>query len=268
MDTHFTPKEYWEKRLRDTEGIAGVGYLGMGQGYNRWLYKVRRQIFLRQVKSLGLSYDNIHVLDIGSGTGFYVEIWKSLGVRAVTGSDITSIAIERLMKHFPEFEFYQLDIGGSLEQQQFAGRKYDVISAFDVLFHIVDDNQYQKAITNISEMLRPGGLSLFSENFLHRNTIRLQHQVSRPLSEIEDFLKGAHLEIVRRIPMFFIMNYPADSTNIVFKQLWNLMMIPVRKSEVIGFVIGGLLYPLELLLTALVHESPSTEMMVCKKLTD
>jgi len=254
MDNFFDPKEYWEKRLRENYDLSGVGFAGIGRYYNDWLYRIKKQMFLRQIDLLHLNYHDIDVLDIGSGTGFYVEIWQSLGVRSLIGTDITSIAVERLCRKFPDFDFYQLDVGGSISQ--FPRKKFDVISAFDVLYHIVDDNRYQQAFENISEMLLPGGIFIFSENFIHGETVRAPHQVSRSLKDIEHILNSTNFRVRSRVPMFVLMNYPIDSSRTVLKFLWQGMMMLVNKVEFLGFVIGGLLYPVELVLTSLLKESP------------
>jgi SAM-dependent methyltransferase len=260
----LNPERYWEKRLKDRWGLDGVGYIGLGHYYNYWLYRVRRKAFLRHVKRLALEWSKLDVLDIGSGTGYYVKLWKSLGVRSVTATDITTIAVEKLRKEFPESECYQLDIGGILPGH-FQDRYYDIISAFDVLFHIVDDNCYQRSFENIFQMLRPQGIFVFSENFVHGETIRARHQVNRSLNEIEAILKTTGFKVKARVPIFAIMNYPVDSKGTFPKIVWEKTMLPVKKFEILGFALGGLLYPLELILASCLKESPSTELMICER---
>jgi ribosomal protein L11 methylase PrmA len=46
------------------------------------------------MKSMHIDFKNTDILDIGSGTGFYVGLWKELSVRSVVGTDITNIAVE------------------------------------------------------------------------------------------------------------------------------------------------------------------------------
>lgn len=259
----INPQQYWEERLRDRWGLHGVGCIGLGRYYNYWLYRVRRRVFLRHVKRLALDWGKMDVLDIGSGTGYYVGLWKSLGVRSVTATDITTIAVEKLREEFPDLECHRLDIGGILPG--YFQDRYHIISAFDVLFHIVDDNCYQRAFENIFHMLRPQGIFVFSENCIHGEAIRIRHQVSRSLSEIEAILKKTGFKVKARVPMFAIMNYPIDSKNSFPKIVWQKMMLPVEKLELLGFVLGGLLYPLELTLLSYLKEGPSSELVICEK---
>ena len=60
------------------------------------------------------------------------------------------------------------DIGGPPDQIA-RGASFDAVSAFDVLFHIVDDAAYGRAFQNIASLLKPGGWFLWSDNFLKAN---------------------------------------------------------------------------------------------------
>lgn len=260
----FDAKQYWETRLTDKWGLHGVGYSGLGKYYNAWLYGVRRRVFFRHIKALVNNWSKIDVLDIGSGTGFYVDLWKSLGVNSVTATDITTVATTELQKKFPDVQCHQLDIGDNLGEP-FRSRQYHIISAFDVLFHIVDDSRCQEAFENTFQMLQPGGIFIFSDFFIHKDTIRAQHEVDRSLHDIEVILKNTGFKVKLRAPMFVFMNYPIDSNSAFLKSAWKWMTRPVRKFKFLGLPLGALLYPFELILTWYLKEGPSTELMVCEK---
>jgi hypothetical protein len=140
-----------------------------------------------------------------------------------------------------------------------------MVSAFDVLFHIVDDSRVAQAVQNNYSIFQPGGLLVFSDNFFHGETIRATNQVSRSLKEIENVLIAAGFKIVERTPMFALMNYPVDSESQILKKSWRILAKIVSIHEISGFLIGALLYPVELLCVAAVKEGPSTEMMICRK---
>ena len=70
-----------ENRVKKNYGLDGTGLIGLGIRYDRWMYKIRRQVVIREVRSLGVDCYNASILDVGSGTGFYLEIWKELGCR-------------------------------------------------------------------------------------------------------------------------------------------------------------------------------------------
>jgi SAM-dependent methyltransferase len=257
------PRAYWEARLSRNPDLSGVGYAGLGRQYNGWLYRVRRRVFLRMLRRARRTWSDQTVLDVGSGTGFYVGLWRELGVRSVTGSDITAVAVENLRREMPENEFLRLDIGG--EAGELGERRFDAISAMDVLFHITDDQRYCRALANAGRLLRPGGLFVFSDSFLHGPARRAAHEVDRTLSFVEAGVAAAGLEVVSRVPMFVLMNYPLDSTSRVLHSLWHRKARWVERSELAGWLGGAMLYPFELAALRLCREGPSFEIMVCRK---
>lgn len=260
----FDPREYWETRLTEHWNLHGVGFAGYGLRYNEWLYRVRRRVFLSHVRALNLDLSRSKILDVGSGTGFYVAIWKSLRVQSITASDFTTTAVERLRKAYPDVASVQLDIGASLQAQGFAGT-FDVVTAFDVLFHIIEDVRFRTAVFNVSSLCRSGGYFLFSDNFLHGKTLRSPHQVHRSLEDVTTVLEEAGLHVVKRAPMFFLMNALVDTKTAWPLLFWRAIMLPVRAVPLLGAAYGALVYPVEVCLTALCKESPTTEIMVCQK---
>ncbi len=265
MTQQFDARDYWESRLSQHFSLTGVGYRRLGLRFNQWMYRVRARVFARVAGSLGVNWSTARVLDVGAGTGFYVEQWHGLGARSVTGFDITAKAVEELSRRFPQDRFRQVDIGQPPDPSLVADGPYDAVSAMDVLFHIVDDGQYAQAFQTIAALLRPGGWFLWSDNFLRHETERVEHQVSRRLEESERLVREAGFEIVGRVPMFVLMNYPADTRSRAARLAWTAMVAPAALAEPLGWLIGALLYPLDLALTGVLRQSPTTEIMICRR---
>jgi SAM-dependent methyltransferase len=262
----FSVRDYWESRLRESYSLEGVGYRRLGRQYNAWMYRVRAEVFARVAGGLGLDWTTARVCDIGSGTGFYVDQWHRLGVPQVTGVDITDKAVEELRQRFPTDRFVREDVGRDWGPgSQLAAGEFTAVSAMDVLFHIVDDAEYARAFRNIASLLAPGGWFLWSDNFLRHQTERVTHQVSRTLAESERLVQAAGFEIVRRVPMFVVMNYPADTRGKLARWAWTAMVAPAAVAEPLGWAVGALLAPVDRWLTGWVRESPTTEIMVCRK---
>jgi len=93
------PLEYWEARLAAHSGPESVGCLPYGRRYNAWLYRVRRRRFRALVRSLRLSTPELAVLDVGSGTGFYVEQWLRFSSGKLL-SDADRPSVDWLMTKF------------------------------------------------------------------------------------------------------------------------------------------------------------------------
>lgn len=267
MTERFDARGYWESRLRSNYNLTGVGYRRLGERFNEWMYRVRAKVFARVAGALRSEWTTARVLDVGSGTGFYVEQWHALGVPAVTGLDITQVAVDALALRFPQDRFIRSDIGQDVPAHSalLAAHSFDAVSAMDVLFHIVDDEQYTRAFLNIAELLKPGGWLLWSDNFLRHGTERVEHQASRSLEASELAVRAAGFEIVRRVPMFVLMNYPSDTRSRLARLAWTAMVAPAALAEPLGWLMGAVLYPVEILLTSAKAESTTTEIMVCRK---
>ena len=170
-------RDYWEERLRGDYTLGGVGYQGLGEAFNRWGYRARRRVFLRALRARAAP--GARVLDVGSGTGFYLDLWRELGAASITGSDLTAVAAERLAVRHPYAEAVRLDIGA--ESIDLPAASFDAISAMDVLFHVTDDARFARALVNAARLLRPGGLLVFSDLFVHGAPWRAPHQAIRSL---------------------------------------------------------------------------------------
>ncbi|SEF93438.1 Methyltransferase domain-containing protein [Nonomuraea solani] len=255
-------KDFWETRLQADWTESGVGYKSLGRAFNVWMYRVRSEVFRREVGALGLDLSSVPVLDVGSGTGFYLRLWRSLGARSITGSDLTRAATERLRLRFPETEILRLDItdpAGALEPASFGA-----VSAMDMLFHITDDERYRAALRSIGAATKPGGTFVLSENFLHGREQRGEHQVNHTLSWITGALDEAGFDVVRRVPMLVLMNAQVDA-NPVWRKLWGGFLRAATLTEFTGGLTGGLLTLAERRLVRVVRESPTTELMICRR---
>ena len=108
----------------------------------------------------------LSVLDIGSGTGFWIDVWRSMGASAIDGVELVPAAVERLREHFPGSTFMVGDIAdhGVLPDDQ----RFDVVAVMNVLLHVVDDDRFAAAAANVAATVRPGGRLLLAEPALVR----------------------------------------------------------------------------------------------------
>lgn len=263
----FDPDAYWESRLAADPNLKGVGFAGLSESFNEWMYRVRKPVFTGAVRKSGLKPAEANVLDIGCGTGFYINLWTGMGAKSVKGVDITQTSVDLLSSKFPQATFAKGDAGDvdGLRKAGIEDGSLDAISTMDVLFHIVDDSRFQEALNNIGRALKPGGVFFVSDNFVHGEAIRLEHHVSRSLAEYTSALDAAGFVIERRAPMFYLMNAPVDRANQKVQARWIDVMHKIARTEKRGRISGALMYPLERYLVRVLKESPSTEMMVCRK---
>ena len=262
INEDFDPNRYWEQRLTDAYTLGSVGWSGLGESFNHWMYAVRKRVFRRVVGESIVDPSYLRVLDVGSGTGFYLNAWRELGVRDLSGSDLTSTAVTRLRAAFTDIPIHQLDIGG--DPEQLPSERYDVISIMDVLYHVVDDRRYAQALHNLSRLLKPGGQLIFSENCVAQTQAGI-HQVSRSRVEIEGALRDAQLVPVLQRPMFFLMNSPIDSDSRILHRWWSTVVRLSARNEMLGWSLGAAVFPLELALVRLTATGPSSKIIVCRR---
>jgi ubiquinone/menaquinone biosynthesis C-methylase UbiE len=257
----FDTKKYWDERLDQHYDLIGVGDISLGASYNKWSYKVTRRILRKLLQKNTQNKTNDNVLDIGCGTGFVVDIWKSLG-KKVTGVDISSTAVRKLNVKYPEYKFVEFDIGNG--KLPLADNAYSCCSAASVLYHIVDENLFDTALSNIHRVLQKDGIFIFSDNFIHDSSLNIAHQVCRTLDQYTAALERNGFEILDRVPNYVLMNDPVDAQSKFYPRVWNTLTRLSRKSKMMDSIIWPVVYPFELLLTSSMKESPAQEFMICK----
>lgn len=255
----------WNERFRQHWGPEGAGSVYLGRQFNAWRYRVRRSVFRRLVRRLAFETGTLSVLDVGCGTGFYLQQWQALGVASMAGLDISDWVVTQLARAYPNATFYRADIGGT--NPSLPVEAFDVVTALDVLVHLVGDSEYLRALANLHRSLKPGGYLLYSDAFFHGPDKQSgDYWRGRSLASATAAMDASGFDIAFRVPMSVLMAAPTDTRHRRINELiWDLITGPVRRRDWIGFLFGAVLYPIELLLVSTLKESPAIEIMVCRK---
>jgi SAM-dependent methyltransferase len=262
----FDPRAYWDRRLDRDWTLHGVGLLAASANWNEALYRVRGRVFRRVAAALEVDLTKASVLEVGPGTGFYLRQWRRQGVRDLSGVDIAASAVAQLSKRFPKVKMFCGDVSEDVsELRDSHPGGFDVISAFDVLFHVMEDEKYEQAFKNVESLLAPGGWFVFSEKLVHRRTRRRVNYVNRSFEQTTAAVLDAGLVPVRRLPMFYLMTFPSDAAWPWQRSLHQRVVQPFATSQRWGKVAGTVLGGIDLAITAMVTESPTTEIMICRK---
>ena len=81
------------------------------------------------------------------------------------------------------------------------------MSCFDVLFHILDDAAWERALTNLADAVAPGGYFVFTEHFFAKDPdVQASHNRSRGRSIYETALIARGLAILDERPTHHLMN--------------------------------------------------------------
>ena len=257
----FDPKRYWEQRLTHKYSLGGVGDIRFPLSYNKVLYRLRGNAFRSAVRANVSAIKGAAVLDVGSGSGFYVNLWERLGAN-VTGSDLTDHAVAELEKRFVKSRFLAWDAGGSSFPLDCV---FDIVSAFDVFFHIVDDDRFAQAICNVSSVLKEGGYFFYSDYFMRESEKRMEHIVFRNRQGTTSVMLQNGLVEVFRCPVFYFMNSPVVSRRRLPNWGFRLMLKIATRSEFFGLVVGNAASILERLCLSCAREATGTELVVYRK---
>ncbi|AVQ44394.1 glycosyltransferase [Clostridium botulinum] len=224
----FNYADYWNNRLSNKFDIEGVGYIGLGKTYNKYLYENRVYILDNIIKSIFNNISKIKVLELGPGVGVFTDYYRKKEVEDYTAIDISEKSVKELSRSYENYKF----INGDISDNKYYNNKYDLIFAADVLLHITNENNYKSTIRNIATSLNDDGVCILLDPISVINTkSSSEHVVIRDKNYVDKILNENELEILEIIPIFFFMNYPLDK-----KLLFNKEDIVLHLFNLISYV--------------------------------
>jgi SAM-dependent methyltransferase len=198
----YRPREFWDQRLSEQFDLRGTGQPGLSQAYNRACYELRRVVLQGALDDERFDPRGRRVLDVGCGTGFFTAYYLARGAE-LTGIDIAPTSIERLKARHPEATFRLADVG-----ETEIGERFDLVNAFDVLYHVTDDRRWEHAVRAISAAVSPGGLLVLTDTFPPDDPRprEAEHNRMRPLSRYRALLEPAGFELRAPRPTHVLLN--------------------------------------------------------------
>ena len=124
------------------------------EGDSSFWVSSRNRLFKNIVSSQQEPTGKTKLLEIGCGTGGFIQKIVENSKLEITGSEIYLKGLLFAKKNIPTVDFIQFDI-----TQGVVGEKFDLIVAFDVIEHIENDSA---ALFNINKMLNKGGRVVIS----------------------------------------------------------------------------------------------------------
>lgn len=273
MEGQYDPKAYWENRFSKNLDLTTVGHSGLGHVYNSWLYRARFNAMRRALRTLNLDVSRKSLMDIGVGSGAWIPFWQRYRISKIVGLDITSTSIRTLKNKYPQFNFIQGNISKELT---FAQNEYfDIVTAFDILFHITNDIDFHKAVENISARIRKGGWAIISDSFCNTSWGPFYHEYHRNFDDYARVLNMVSLDIVHIEPIFITMTTTMCDLSLGYIRLLDnftrLTLSIVNKlssrqsTEWINHMIGSTLYVLDTAFCRTAETGPSLKILFAKK---
>lgn len=263
-DPEFNTKKYWENRLTKDFSLAGVGFRRKGPAFNYWVYKIRVEKLEEAIRKFKIEAAGRDILDIGTGTGFFIDFWKQKNPSTITGYDLTEISIKSLKDRYPEANFELVDISDEKIRTE---KKYDIISIFDVLYHIVEDKKFEQALKNLAKLSKPGTILIITDLFGKSRVRIMEHTNFRSYNEYQKLLNQNRFEIQGRLPLFYFLHPPLRINHRVLRFLgwmgWEILTI-FAVWNWIGNLEGRWFYHLDRFLARIYQNSPSSQLLIVR----
>ena len=149
---------YWDERHRLHGDLRSGGHIGLSEAANEIFYRVRLGKLLELIGNLNAPNEPMFLLDAGCGKGRYSRELAACGF-CVDGIDTSenAIALSRAAG------------GARFEVSSLAEWRsptlYDVVISIDVLFHLMDDDDWAASLHNLATLTRLGGQLIVSDEY-------------------------------------------------------------------------------------------------------
>lgn len=182
MSKVFNAHEYWESRHYELQDdYRNVGNRGLTSEQNLILIASKVALVTHRLGAFGLTA-GASLLDAGCGAGVFTSMLSPLGFE-LHGCDVSPTAIETAKKtKCGEF------VVSSLAEVGFA-KQFDVVCCLDVMFHVVDDAEWNASVNALLGAVKPGGYFIIIEQFT-KGGGQARHCRWRSVEEYQQALSG------------------------------------------------------------------------------
>lgn len=235
----YHPDSYWNRLVSGAgeSELDQVGWEDMGRAFNFQAYRLRGQAFDRAIASVAPKPPEVRVFEAGFGVGYYLRYWRTRGVTSLAGVDLSHDATENCRLRFPTFDLRQGDISKLAQSFDVTHmvELFDIVTAIDVIYHVVDDTAASDAVRALASLVAPGGALLISDKFPPgvASVMEAAHVTRRPASWYASRLAPYGLEPRERIPVFWCLDKPSLTRGAVWTDylalaLWTAMRGAIR----------------------------------------
>ena len=195
----LSPEEavgFWDQRHQDEgEGSSG-GSLGLGEQGKHAFYAIRTGQLL-DLAGGSCAQAPLDVLDAGCGKGIFARAMSQSGYR-VTGFDPSEAAIAycRDFARPGDHDNYSVATMTSFTPL----RLFDFVYSIDVLFHIMDDVEWEKSVRRLCDWVRVGGRIALVDSDQDRARTWANYQKTRPPQSYRELFADSGFEFIGSWP--------------------------------------------------------------------
>lgn len=196
LGDHFDYR-YWRDRYRQRKGaLSTVGQRTYSDKANFYIYKLVKEQYGKLLKKINLSKGS-KVLDAGSGIGLFTEFLLAKGFE-VDACDISPDALTYLKEKNPKVNTICEPLSLLPDDKQ-----YDAIHCFDVLYYILDDEEWELTLKKFSKIAKK--YIILHERFLNRKPLVISKHIKfRSYNRLKNKLKQFGFKEYISIPTHFM----------------------------------------------------------------
>lgn len=197
----FTADEartYWDDRHATASSLGSGGSIGFAESLNALLYAVQTARIAEALDYAWDAYVPLHVLDAGCGRGVFSRELSKFGYR-VDGIDTSKVGIEESTASAQPGDRFAVS---ALQDWQ-PGYLYDAVICINVLYHIMDDGEWEASVRNLASLVRLGGRIVIADHETPEEKLWSHYQKTRPPARYVELLKAAGFRTGRLIPYGF-----------------------------------------------------------------
>jgi SAM-dependent methyltransferase len=203
MKDALDSRRFWEDRLRTNPNLRGTGHRSFDLTYNKWLYQAQWDCLDQLLEKHKIKLAGRSVLDVGSGTGFYIKYYAEHGAVPIFGMDITETSAQYLRKYYPSSFFLTCDVAGNALPLR---RGFHLISAMSILYHIIEDSRFERSLHNLCQQLEGGGYLLLTDTFSRSLLPTAGHARFRTLDMYRSVFAQHEISIIEMMPIYYLLN--------------------------------------------------------------
>lgn len=194
-------KEYWEKRANAS--LKSVGQRTYSEEFNKFDIEMLFDTLLRE---FGRFPQNKQVLDVGCGIGRILKFHANFS-NNIFGVDFSKNMLNICKNNVSSAKL----VNGDACNLPFKDECFDVVSAFVVLQHIIDDKKRQTAISEMIRVIKPNGMIIINEEIL--KSFEVRKKICKLFGH--DFKEQEHIRHWDEEDIYLLLK----NNNIIIKQL-------------------------------------------------
>lgn len=202
--------------LEEIQNYWNHRYTGYSKVNQKELEGIQRERWKEQLKRLLPANQDLRVLDIGTGPGFFSIILEELGYTTITAIDVSNkmleVAKENIQQYGKEHSSIQL-IQMDAQKLEFDSESFDIIVSRNLTWNL---EKPQQAYSEWLRVLKPNGaLFIFDANwyaFLQNESLEKEFEEKRKRAieeKLEDYWQGEGVNeekmnwIVQQLPLTY-----------------------------------------------------------------